>query len=530
MNGYELLHRIGEGGMGVVHLARREGERRVALKVLRPSVIGDDEARARLAQEVSSLSRIKSLRIAEIVDADPWGDIPYVATRYVPGWSLHQVVAEEGPLPVEDLEHFAGQLVEAMAVVHAVGVVHRDIKPSNVLLEGRNPVLIDFGLARVADDPRLTSSGWMLGTPGYLAPEILYGRDATPASDVHSWAATVAFAATGKPPFGTGPAFAVMDRVRRGEHELSGVPRPLAELLHRALAPEPEDRPSVRELREWFAGPAPVTALHRVPAGLPADQATMPMVMAPAPGEAPDTAPTDRLADAPLVHGSTSAFGPDGPTAALWSEGPGGEPEVGALWSAGELQQPAEEPDRADRIRSGAVTVGLVAVLAGAISVAPWIMVAVLSILVWWVRSASMGAEARRYRLEARGAKWYDAVQSVAGAPWHVLRALPGAALLVSWGAGMAVAVLLLCYAFSAAPVTSLGSAGLVFSAALWLGPGTDRWAPGVARATAPLRRSTTTAALTLGLCLVLAVGLLAVAGVAVHWTPWDAAPVGFLR
>ena len=107
--------------------------------------------------------------------------------------------------------------------MHGVGVLHRDIKPSNVLMEGRTPILIDFGLARVADDPKLTHTGWLLGTPGYLAPEILYGDDATAASDVHSWAATVAYAGTGRALFGRGPSMAIMDRVRRGEHDLSGL-------------------------------------------------------------------------------------------------------------------------------------------------------------------------------------------------------------------------------------------------------------------------------------------------------------------
>ena len=178
VDGYTLLSRLGEGGMGVVHLAQRPGEPRVALKVLRPHIVGDDEARQRLAREVGSLSRIRSPRIAEIVDADPYGDIPYVATRYVPGLSLHDHVQEEGILEGTDLVHFAAGLAEALAAVHACGVLHRDIKPGNVLLEGRSPVLIDFGLARVADDPRLTHTGWLLGTPGYLAPEILYGDDA----------------------------------------------------------------------------------------------------------------------------------------------------------------------------------------------------------------------------------------------------------------------------------------------------------------------------------------------------------------
>ena len=168
--------------------------------------------------------------------------------------------------------------------MHAVGVLHRDIKPSNVLMEGRTPVLIDFGLARLADDPRLTHTGWLLGTPGYLAPEILYGDEATPASDVHAWAATVVFAATGRPPYGKGPAMAIMDRVRRGDHDLSAVPEPLVGLLRSCLAPEPLERPGIHEIRTWLrqqldlvtvprpVQPAPeqwtmpVAALHREPA------------------------------------------------------------------------------------------------------------------------------------------------------------------------------------------------------------------------------------------------------------------------
>src|SRR5699024_6736945 len=151
--------------MGVVHLAHKEGGKRIALKVLRPDVVSDDESRRRLAREVNSLSRVRNPRIAEIVDADPWGPIPFVATRYVPGLSLHDHVRGGGPLTCEDLLHFACGLAQAIAAVHEVGVLHRDIKPSNVLMEGRNPVLIDFGLARVAEDTDITRTGWLLGTP-----------------------------------------------------------------------------------------------------------------------------------------------------------------------------------------------------------------------------------------------------------------------------------------------------------------------------------------------------------------------------
>ena len=136
--------------------------------------------------------------------------------------------------------------------MHDVGVLHRDIKPSNVLMEGRTPILIDFGLARVADDPKLTHTGWLLGTPGYLAPEILYGDDATAASDVHSWAATVAYAGTGRPPFGRGPSMAIMDRVRRGEHDLSGLPAELRGVVAAALDPDPAGRPTLDRLLAWL--------------------------------------------------------------------------------------------------------------------------------------------------------------------------------------------------------------------------------------------------------------------------------------
>src|SRR4029079_2991407 len=129
----------------------------------------------------------------------------------------HDYVYEEGPIKGKDLTWFAACLAEGGAAVHAAGVAHRHVKPSNVLVEGRTPILIDFGLARVADDPKLTHTGWLLGTPGYLAPEILDGHDATTASDVHSWGATVAFAGTGRSPFGRGPAMALMDTFPRGQ-------------------------------------------------------------------------------------------------------------------------------------------------------------------------------------------------------------------------------------------------------------------------------------------------------------------------
>ena len=196
--------------------------------------------------------------------------------------------------------------------MHAVGVLHRDVKPSNVLMEGRAPILIDFGLARVADDPRLTHTGWLLGTPGYLAPEILYGDDATTASDVHSWAATVAFAGTGRPPFGRGPSMAIMDRVRRGEHDLSGLPDDLRPLVAAALDPDPARRPRLggdprparrtRPSRCAAAAARPVEDPYTLPLAIVAHDRAAAVTIRPAPVPAPPPAGPASLALADSAH------------------------------------------------------------------------------------------------------------------------------------------------------------------------------------------------------------------------------------
>ena len=175
-------------------------------------------------------------------------------------------------------------------------MLHRDVKPSNVLMEGRNPILIDFGLARVADDPKLTQTGWLLGTPGYLAPEILYGDDATAASDIHSWAATVAYAGTGQPPFGRGPSMAIMDRVRRGEHDLTGIPDRCASCSPTRSIPTPTRRPSLDAILGWLrpqVAPTSRTAAPPAP-----DKLTMPYA---ALRTSPDARSTDVLPGGPSL-------------------------------------------------------------------------------------------------------------------------------------------------------------------------------------------------------------------------------------
>ena len=266
---YRVLARIGEGGMGVVHLAEAPDGRRVALKVLRPHVVGDDEGRERLAREVASLRKVRSGHVAEIIDADPWGELAFIVTRYVPGDSLTELVKREGPVRGADLDHLADHLLAAIRDVHASGVLHRDVKPTNVVMEGRSPVLIDFGLARLAEDPAMTATGILLGTPGYLAPELLLGDQPTGAVDVHGWASTVVFAAQGVSPYGRGHTMAILDRTRRGEFTVDDVPAGLRPLLAAALAPDPLERPTTHEvaaeLERLRGDDRPTTALSVAP-------------------------------------------------------------------------------------------------------------------------------------------------------------------------------------------------------------------------------------------------------------------------
>jgi predicted Ser/Thr protein kinase len=241
---YRLVQRLGEGGMGVVHLALDGDGRAVALKVLRPHVALDPDARRRLGREVSTLRRVRHRSVAEVLDADVDGDLPYLVTRFVPGRPLDRQVRDHGPLGGDQLAHVGRVLADALRVIHGAGVIHRDVKPANVMLLDSDPVLIDFGIAHVAEESRLTSTGLVMGTPGYLSPEVVSGDPVSPCTDWWGWGATLAFAATGRAPFGTGPIEVVLDRVRRGAADLDGVAPGLRKVLTAALAVDPRARPS----------------------------------------------------------------------------------------------------------------------------------------------------------------------------------------------------------------------------------------------------------------------------------------------
>ncbi|MFI8345122.1 protein kinase [Streptomyces sp. NPDC085639] len=245
---FRLHRRLGAGGMGVVYLGSDRRGQRVALKVIRPDLAEDQEFRSRFAREVSAARRIRGGCTARLVAADLEAERPWFATQYVPGPSLHDKVAEEGPLTAAQIAAVGAALSEGLVAVHEAGVVHRDLKPSNILLSPKGPRIIDFGIAWATGASTLTHVGTAVGSPGFLAPEQVRGAAVTPATDVFALGATLAYAATADSPFGHGSSEVMLYRVVHEEPHLQGVPDALAPLVRACLAKDPEERPSTLQL------------------------------------------------------------------------------------------------------------------------------------------------------------------------------------------------------------------------------------------------------------------------------------------
>ncbi|MEU1127416.1 protein kinase [Streptomyces sp. NPDC005899] len=245
---FRLHRRLGAGGMGVVYLGSDRRGQRVALKVIRPDLAEDQEFRSRFAREVSAARRIRGGCTARLVAADLEADRPWFATQYVPGPSLHDKVAEEGPLSAAEVASIGAALSEGLVAVHEAGVVHRDLKPSNILLSPKGPRIIDFGIAWATGASTLTHVGTAVGSPGFLAPEQVRGAAVTPATDVFSLGATLAYAATADSPFGHGSSEVMLYRVVHEEPHLFEVHDALAPLVRACLAKDPEERPSTLQL------------------------------------------------------------------------------------------------------------------------------------------------------------------------------------------------------------------------------------------------------------------------------------------
>ena len=249
--GYRLVARLGAGGMGRVYLSHTQGGRPVAIKVVRPELADDPGFRRRFGREVKAARQVRGAYTAELVDADPDGVPPWLATLYVPGPSLSEAVNRRGPLPVPAVLWLMAGVAEALQAIHAEGIVHRDLKPSNVLLAADGPRVIDFGIALAADGTSYTATNGTIGTPPFMAPEQASGDEITAATDVFALGQTAAYAALGKPIYGDGQAVNVLYRIVHSAPDLSLLPEPLRPLFARCLAADPAERATPAEVVEW---------------------------------------------------------------------------------------------------------------------------------------------------------------------------------------------------------------------------------------------------------------------------------------
>lgn len=259
VGGYTLVNRLGGGAMGSVWRVRDDGGNQYAMKILRDSVNAyrenseDDEqarARLRLKREALALQKIHHPGVCSIVDMELDASIAFIVTELIEGRNLREDVEENGPYIADDLERLSSKLIDAVKAVHEAGIIHRDIKPTNVMIAAHGPVLVDFGIAMGEGESHVTRTGLVMGTPGFIAPEIIEGEDSDEITDWWSVSAVLAFAATGKPVFGTKPLLAVLERAASGNADLTGLPPKTMAAFRKALQPVREQRCSPSELEQ----------------------------------------------------------------------------------------------------------------------------------------------------------------------------------------------------------------------------------------------------------------------------------------
>ncbi|WP_328854116.1 serine/threonine protein kinase [Microbispora hainanensis] len=245
---YLVVGRLGAGGMGVVYAAVDGSGRRVAVKLVHETLSVDLEFRRRFSRETSVLAGVEGACLARVLDSDAGTERPWLATEFIPGPTLEQHVQAEGPLTGDALYGLAAGVAEALVAMHAAGVVHRDLKPPNVICSPQGPRLIDFGIAKVLDSTSMTHTGTLIGSPGWISPEEYgEGHAGTPA-DVYGWGLLVLYATTGEPPYGTGRPEVLAYRVREQIPDLQAVPEDLRDLVGRALAKDPAQRPAAADV------------------------------------------------------------------------------------------------------------------------------------------------------------------------------------------------------------------------------------------------------------------------------------------
>ncbi|MGC0249293.1 protein kinase domain-containing protein [Pseudactinotalea sp. Z1748] len=472
VGGYRLRSVLGSGGMGTVYEALDGDNRVVALKLLHPGISADPAARARLRREIATLHRVRGPHVARVLDAESDSAEAFIVTELVEGQSLDDSVREHGPLDEVEVADLADGLADALAAIHGAGVVHRDLKPGNVMLTDAGPVVIDFGISQLADDSRLTQTGLVTGTPGYVDPAVMRGSAPGITGDWWGWAAILLFALTGRAPFGKGPLAAVLGRVETGRPDLDGVPEPLAPVLRAALHPDPQHRLDPREVRkalgEFALGHTPTVVI-----------AEHPTVAAPQRPPAPPAFPPHRRSAWPAGAAGAGTAGVQGPGPAAgyppqsqaqppaqhapgeqqWQQAPvtpaptrrpvqpvHPAPAGPEGWQHPQEQAPAPMPAWARRPRTRPAVLGawfLAVVGLGALRPA-WTLIG-LAVVMALTGAIGVGAEALRERRMHYGRRRSDSARVIAGSPWYLLSGtlltVPGLmvgalAAVVIWGLG----------------------------------------------------------------------------------------------
>ncbi|MFC6158436.1 serine/threonine-protein kinase [Kribbella jiaozuonensis] len=523
---YRLIRRLGQGGMGVVYLAEGPEHQEVAVKVLRPHVAHDPIARARLQREATTLQKVDHPGVAGILDHDLEADRPYLVTRFVPGRPLDEQVDERGPLTPRKWLPLAGCLAESLQAIHAVGVIHRDLKPGNVMMFNGKPVMIDFGIAQAADDLRLTQTGLVIGTPGYLAPELIEGEMVSQSADWWGWAATVAFAATGRRPFGKGPFEAVLARVHSGHADLEGLDPRLKPLLAAALSPSKADRPTQDEIMDGltrYSEGRDALAPRETPTVAAVPPTRLVTKVMPTEEEPDGPTPTEVAGLVPPVIPPLSAFTPirdkirdaaaakkqvaevpqhpatysPAPNAAApagmplpYQSGPPApysQPYPQPYQQAGppapvQPAQPAQPTKAPPTGRRTAVVVGFMVALTGLIALTPVIGSAVAVILLVLARTVDRSSTALMRRRQVRGRSGKsDGVVAAAASPLQLVMAflitlpcliLPLMSAVVVGGIVTAVAATTYDLNWQPLSAVGFGSAALTALFFSWWGPG----------------------------------------------------------
>lgn len=593
---YILLEKVGAGGMGQVYRARLDAqsagaadlndvvrpEDDVAVKVIQAAIVSDETAMTRLEREVTTLRTLSTRHVASVLDADLTGEKPYLVTEFIHGPSLGGLVDDHGPLRGRDLAHFGLGLGRALSTIHAAGVIHRDVKPSNILMRGPDPVVIDFGIAQFVDEARITQTGLVMGTPGYISPELLAGAAISERSDWWGWAATLVFAATGRPPFGRGAWDVVGARVTAGHVDLDGVPTQLHDILRRTLISTPHARPEPAQLRiaceqlrdENVSQPVTAKWDDAAPEDPPAEasSAAQTEVLTSNPTAAtevlsPQQSSTDKLAatassdDAPTVPYTAQpqqAASTESTTKVLPNES---QPAHNATQPYHVPQLPAKIPPtppptpmppqqtHAQPVRQGKESSSrdtgprswllflILVCFAGIAMVVPWGALFIGCIWQIAARATYHSQVAQSLREREFGRRTMDTARTVAALPWHILKAASGSTLSLIMPLSLAAIAGAVFAVISLTMTPPPPDAAIVLGAALvalivaWWGPGGTALRFGsriIARSISPGPRGQWVAASVLGVILVAVISTILQREGNPDWvpgtmSPWDA-------